>query len=65
VLLKSSFNDAKLNLIVEPIAKVKTEADEGNYEIQTSRKADMSRRSLLVKAEGIPSAVCRGLCGKV
>jgi hypothetical protein len=36
--------DFKFN---EPIAKVKTKADEGDYEIQTS-----------LKAAGIPSAVC-------
>jgi hypothetical protein len=38
----------------ESVAKVKTGADEGDCEIQTSRKTG-----------GIPKAVCRGFCGEV
>jgi Zn-finger nucleic acid-binding protein len=41
-------------MIKEPIAKVKTSADEGDCEIQTSHKTG-----------GIPKAVCRGFCGEV
>jgi hypothetical protein len=41
-------------ILYEPIAKLKTDANEGDYEIQTSRKTG-----------GIPKAVCRGFCGEV
>jgi hypothetical protein len=52
-------------ILLSQLQKLKTDADEEDYEIQTSRKTGVSGRSLQAETEGMPDAVCRGFCGEV